>query len=83
MEMPLVPGLRILAGPANTAVFERHRKRLLIDAGDPAPDGTPVEWVLFTHHHRDRASAAPSLAALRREVYRVKLGQARQERPAP
>jgi len=54
----LVPGLRLIKGAVNTAVFERNGRVLLIDPGelDEAPGGLPVDWVLVTHHHRDQAA---------------------------
>ena len=60
-EQEVVPGLRIVHGSVNTAIFERNGKRLAIDTGDLA--SLPVEWALYTHHHRDQASAAARLAA--------------------
>jgi glyoxylase-like metal-dependent hydrolase (beta-lactamase superfamily II) len=62
----ILPGLRLIRGSVNTAVFERNGKRLMIDSGElsSVPAGGPVEWVLFTHYHRDQASAASSLARL-------------------
>jgi glyoxylase-like metal-dependent hydrolase (beta-lactamase superfamily II) len=61
----VLPGLRVLKGAVNTALLERNGKRLLIDSGDlsAAPGGGAVEWALFTHHHRDQASAVGRLAA--------------------
>jgi glyoxylase-like metal-dependent hydrolase (beta-lactamase superfamily II) len=57
----VVPGLRIIRGAVNTAVFERDGKTLLIDSGD-LRQSTAV-WAFFTHHHPDQASGAASLAA--------------------
>jgi glyoxylase-like metal-dependent hydrolase (beta-lactamase superfamily II) len=57
----VVPGLRIIRGAVNTAVFERNGKTLLIDSGDLRQSN--AEWALFTHHHPDQASGAASLAA--------------------
>ncbi len=56
----LLPGLRLLRGAVNTAVFERSGKRLAIDTGDLA--SLNLDWALYTHHHRDQASAARQLA---------------------
>lgn len=56
-----MPGLRIIRGAVNTAVFERNGKALLIDSGQLQK--FPAEWALFTHHHPDQASGAASLAA--------------------
>ncbi len=63
--LEILPGLRLIRGAVNTAVFERNGKSLMIDCGDvaAAPGGAPVTWVLFTHHHRDQASGAARLAA--------------------
>ena len=54
----VLPGLSLVKGSVNTAVFKRNGKTLLIDPGEltQAPDGGPVDWVLVTHHHRDQAS---------------------------
>ncbi len=60
-EQEILPGLRIVHGSVNTAVFERNGKKLAIDTGDLA--SLPVEWALYTHYHRDQASAAARLAA--------------------
>ena len=57
----ILPGLRIIRGAVNTAVFERNGKTLLIDSGDL--QRSPAEWALVTHHHPDQASGAASLAA--------------------
>ena len=61
----IFPGLRILRGAVNTALFLRNGRTLLIDSGEleSTPGGGVAEWVLFTHHHPDQASAGPSLAA--------------------
>ena len=61
----IFPGLRIVRGAVNTALFLRNGRTLLIDSGELAstPGGGAAEWVLFTHHHPDQASAGPSLAA--------------------
>ncbi len=56
-----MPGLRIINGAVNTAVFERNGKILLIDSGDLQKP--LAEWALFTHHHPDQASGAAILAA--------------------
>jgi hypothetical protein len=42
-----LPGLRLVRGCANTAVFERNGRKLLIDPGEltEAPGGGPVDWV--------------------------------------
>src|ERR1700693_766895 len=57
----IVPGLRIIRGAVNTAIFERNGKTLLIDPGDI--EKSPAEWALFTHHHPDQGSGAAHLAA--------------------
>jgi glyoxylase-like metal-dependent hydrolase (beta-lactamase superfamily II) len=61
----ILPGLRVVQGAVNSALLERRGKRLLIDSGDlsASPDGGAVEWILFTHHHRDQASGVAQLAA--------------------
>jgi glyoxylase-like metal-dependent hydrolase (beta-lactamase superfamily II) len=59
----ILPGLGILRGSVNTAVFERNGKKLLIDSGQMASIPGGAEWVLFTHHHPDQASAARHLVA--------------------
>lgn len=58
-----VPGLRLLRNSVNSALFERNGKKLLIDSGevDGAPGGGVVDWVLFTHHHRDQCSSVSRL----------------------
>lgn len=60
----ILPGLEIIRGSVNTALFERNGKKLLIDSGelDRVPGGV-AEWALFTHHHPDQASAGARLAA--------------------
>ena len=65
----ILPGLQIFHGSVNTALFERNGKKLLIDSGamDSVPGGGAAEWVLFTHHHPDQASAAPRLSAAARK----------------
>jgi glyoxylase-like metal-dependent hydrolase (beta-lactamase superfamily II) len=55
-----MPGLRIVRGAVNTAVFERQSRKLAIDTGDLA--SLTLDWALYTHHHRDQASAASLLA---------------------
>ncbi len=60
-SLEIVPGLRIIRGAVNTAVFERNGKTLLIDSGDI--EKSPAEWALFTHHHPDQSSGAAHLAA--------------------
>ena len=61
----VVPGLRLLKGSVNSALFERNGKKLLIDSGEieKAPGGGVVDWVLFTHHHRDQCSSISRLVA--------------------
>jgi len=65
LQEQVLPGLRVVRGSVNTVVFERNGKTLLVDSGElsAAPGGAVPEWVLFTHHHRDQASAAHQLAA--------------------
>ena len=61
----IFPGLFLIKGCVNTAVFERNGRTLLIDSGEltAAPNGGPVDWVLVTHHHRDQASHVDRLVA--------------------
>lgn len=61
----VLPGLFLIRGAVNTAVFERNGRTLLIDPGEltAAPGGGPVDWVLVTHHHRDQATHAGRLVA--------------------
>jgi len=61
----ILPGLNVLFGSVNTALLERHSKKLIIDSGEltATPDGGVAEWALYTHHHRDQASGARRLAA--------------------
>ena len=54
----------------NVYVLKSGRAALLIDCGSGSVfdrlaeiDVTRVEWVLFTHHHRDQCFGAPKLAA--------------------
>ncbi len=56
----ILPGLRIVPGAVNTGLFERNGKILMIDSGEM---GGPADWCLYTHHHRDQASRAASLAS--------------------
>jgi glyoxylase-like metal-dependent hydrolase (beta-lactamase superfamily II) len=56
----VLPGLRVLDGAVNTALFTRRGKNLLIDSGETQ---SAAEWALYTHHHPDQASGAPGLAA--------------------
>jgi glyoxylase-like metal-dependent hydrolase (beta-lactamase superfamily II) len=61
-EQEIVPGVSLLRGCVNTAVFGRNGKKLLIDSGEiRSLAGT--DWILFTHHHPDQASGARHLAA--------------------
>ena len=55
----VLPGLRLLRSSVNTAILERDGRKLLIDSGElvSTPGGGAAEWALFTHHHRDQASA--------------------------
>src|SRR5579884_2779826 len=57
-------GLKIFHGSVNTILLERNGKKLLIDSGEMAapPGGGVADWALFTHHHRDQASAAWQLS---------------------
>lgn len=59
---PLPAGLRVFLDAVNVGVIERNGKRLLIDSGEGAIGG-PVDWILFTHHHRDQWSGARKLGA--------------------
>ena len=61
----VLPGLRLLRSSVNTAILERNGRKLLIDSGAlvSTPGGGVAEWALFTHHHRDQASAVSHLAA--------------------
>jgi glyoxylase-like metal-dependent hydrolase (beta-lactamase superfamily II) len=63
---PVLPGLYVLNGVVNSALFERNARRLLIDSGeiDRTPGGGSLDWVLFTHHHRDQCASVSSLAAV-------------------
>lgn len=59
----VLPGLELLKGAVNTAVFTRNGRKLMIDSGEwtEAPGGGPVDYVLVTHHHRDQASGVGRL----------------------
>src|SRR5262245_533479 len=59
----ILPGFRLLKGSVNSALLERNGKQLLIDSGeiDSAPGGGLVDWVFFTHHHRDQCSSVSRL----------------------
>jgi len=61
----VLPGLELLRGSVNSALFERNGRKLLIDSGevDSAPGGGSIDWVLLTHHHRDQCSSVPRLVA--------------------
>jgi glyoxylase-like metal-dependent hydrolase (beta-lactamase superfamily II) len=60
----LPAGLHAFPDVVNVGVLERHGHRLLIDCGEGSvagQSGAPIDWVLFTHHHRDQWSGAPKL----------------------
>ncbi len=57
----LPAGLRVFPDVVNVGVIERNGQRLLIDCGE-GNIGGPVDWILFTHHHRDQWSGARRLA---------------------
>jgi glyoxylase-like metal-dependent hydrolase (beta-lactamase superfamily II) len=61
----VLPGFRLLKGSVNSALLERNGKQLLIDSGeiDSAPGGGLIDWVFFTHHHRDQCSSVSRLVA--------------------
>ena len=56
----LPPGVRVFPDVVNVGVVERGGKRLLIDCGE-GKIGGPVDWIIFTHHHRDQWSGARRL----------------------
>jgi glyoxylase-like metal-dependent hydrolase (beta-lactamase superfamily II) len=62
--------LLVYRGPINVGIVRNGAKALLVDCGDgrvaealSAAGVTSVDLVLFTHHHRDQACGAWSLAA--------------------
>jgi len=62
--------LYVYRGPINVGVVRDGQKALLIDCGDgrvaealAAAGITTVDQIIFTHHHRDQACGAASLAA--------------------
>jgi len=65
MTAQALPGFRLFTGSVNSAFFERNGKKLLVDSGeiDFSPGGGVVDWVLFTHHHRDQCSSVSRLAS--------------------
>ncbi|HYM12348.1 MAG TPA: MBL fold metallo-hydrolase [Bryobacterales bacterium] len=63
----LPAGLRVFPEVVNVGVLERHGRRLLVDCGEgdlAAQSGAPIDWVLFTHHHRDQWSGARRIHAV-------------------
>jgi glyoxylase-like metal-dependent hydrolase (beta-lactamase superfamily II) len=58
----ILPGLRLLRNSVNSALLERNGKTFLIDSGETNAAGSSVvDWVLFTHHHRDQCSSVSRL----------------------
>ena len=62
--------LWVYAGPINVGILCDGEKALLIDCGDGSVAGRlgelgvkSVDWLIFTHHHRDQACGAPAFAA--------------------
>jgi glyoxylase-like metal-dependent hydrolase (beta-lactamase superfamily II) len=68
--MQLSEHLAVFQGATNTGILRDGDRALLIDCGDGSLPGIlrekgvrQVERILFTHHHRDQACGAYSLAA--------------------
>ncbi|MFB3922401.1 MAG: MBL fold metallo-hydrolase [Terriglobia bacterium] len=59
-DVSLARGLRVHSDVVNVGVLGRNGKRLLIDCGEGTV-GSPTDWLLVTHHHRDQWSGAPRL----------------------
>jgi glyoxylase-like metal-dependent hydrolase (beta-lactamase superfamily II) len=64
----VTPHVRVYHDVVNVGLIERNGKALLIDSGkasilDLAKKAgiTRIDWVLYTHHHRDECSGAELL----------------------
>lgn len=64
----VTPHVRIYHDVVNVGIIERNGKALLIDSGEGSvlhalkkAEITRIEWVLYTHHHRDQCSGAERL----------------------
>lgn len=73
VDARLFPDLYQWADTCNVYVIRHGDAALLIDLGDgsvlehlPSIGVNRVEWVLFTHHHREQCQGAPRLAAATR-----------------
>jgi len=65
----IAPGIFRWADTCNAYVIKDGSAAILIDLGDgsvldalPQIGVTTVEWVLFTHHHREQCQGFPKLA---------------------
>ena len=65
---PVSPHVRVYHEVVNVGVIQKNGKTILIDSGEGAVLsvlkrlGNPsIEWVLYTHHHRDQCSGAARL----------------------
>ena len=89
VDKDLCPDLFVWTDTCNVYVLRDGDAALLIDLGDGSVlDRLPdigvkrVEWVLFTHHHREQCQGAPRLAGRGVKVAAPEAERALFERPA-
>jgi len=89
VDKDLCPDLFVWTDTCNVYVLRDGDAALLIDLGDGSVlDRLPdigvkrVEWVLFTHHHREQCQGAPRLAGRGVKIAAPEAERARVERPA-